>query len=93
MVSLLSLAGVAFISISEARLKQVIFVMVSLAVGSLFGDAFVHLLPEIYAKAETRIKASLYVLAGIFVFLILEKFLLWRHRHDLESGHSIHPVG
>jgi zinc and cadmium transporter len=93
LVSLLSLAGVAFISISEARLKQVIFVMVSLAVGSLFGDAFVHLLPEIYAKAETRIKASLYILAGIFAFLILEKFLLWRHRHDLESGHSIHPVG
>ena len=29
----------------EQTLKQIIFVMVSLAVGSLFGDAFIHLLP------------------------------------------------
>jgi zinc and cadmium transporter len=68
-------------------------VMVSLAVGSLFGDAFIHILPEIYSRSERTLVASLYVLAGIFAFFILEKFLLWRHRHDMESEHSIHPVG
>jgi zinc and cadmium transporter len=92
-VSLLSLIGVAFISMSEQGLKQMIFVMVSLAVGSLFGDAFIHLLPESFEKFEAKVEASLYVLAGIFLFFILEKFLLWRHQHTLEANHHIHPVG
>jgi zinc and cadmium transporter len=88
--------GIAFISISEQRLKRVIFVMVSLAVGSLFGDAFIHLLPESFEKFGAKVEASLWVLAGIFLFFILEKFLLWRHQHTLEGNHpnhSIHPVG
>jgi zinc and cadmium transporter len=92
-VSLLSLIGIAFISLSERKLKQIIFVMVSLAVGSLFGDAFIHLLPDSFEKFEAKIEASLYVLAGIFLFFVLEKFLLWRHEHTLESGQSIRPVG
>jgi hypothetical protein len=29
-------------------------------------------------------EASLYVLAGIFIFFILEKFILWRHQHNFE---------
>jgi zinc and cadmium transporter len=67
--------------------------MVSLAVGSLFGDAFIHLLPESFEKFEAKVEASLYVLTGIFLFFILEKFLLWRHQHTLEASHAIHPVG
>jgi len=93
LVSLLSLVGIAFISITEQRLKRIIFVMVSLAVGSLFGDAFIHLLPESFEKFEAKVEASLYVLTGIFLFFILEKFLLWRHQHTLEASHAIHPVG
>jgi zinc and cadmium transporter len=93
LVSLLSLVGVAFISISEPRLKQIIFVMVSLAVGSLFGDAFIHLLPEAFEKFEAKVEATLYVLTGIFLFFILEKFLLWRHQHTLQTSHPIHAVG
>jgi zinc and cadmium transporter len=92
-VSLLSLVGIAFIALSEQKLKQFIFIMVSLAVGSLFGDAFIHLLPQIYTTGESQLSASLCVLGGIFAFFILEKFLRWRHRHDLESSHSIRPVG
>ena len=92
-MSLLSLVGLAFISISEQRLKQVIFVMVSLAVGSLFGDAFIHLLPNSFEQAPDKLQASLAILAGIFAFFILEKFLLWRHEHVLESAHKVHPVG
>jgi zinc and cadmium transporter len=67
--------------------------LVSLAVGSLFGDVFIHLLPEAFEKLNTRTEASLYVLAGIFTFFILEKFILWRHQHRLESNSSVHPVG
>jgi len=93
LVSLLSLIGIAFVSLSELRLKQLIFVMVSLAVGSLFGDAFIHLLPKSFEQAPEKMQASLSVLGGIFAFFILEKFLLWRHEHVLESSHTIHPVG
>jgi zinc and cadmium transporter len=92
-VSLLSLIGLAFISFGEEKLKQIIFVMVSLAVGALFGDAFIHLLPESFEKLGSKLEASLYILAGIFVFFILEKFLRWRHEHVFASTHSIHPVG
>jgi zinc and cadmium transporter len=92
-VSFLSLIGILFISTSERRLKQIIFVMVSLAVGSLFGDAFIHLLPQTFSKFDNRIQGSLYVLGGIFLFFVLEKFLLWRHQHTVESSRPIHPVG
>jgi zinc and cadmium transporter len=92
-VSLLSLVGIACISISEQRLKRIIFMMVSLAVGAMFGDAFIHLLPESFEHSRSKVETSLYVLAGIFAFFILEKFLLWRHQHILESDSHIHPVG
>jgi zinc and cadmium transporter len=91
-VSLLSLIGVAFISVNEEKLRRIIFVMVSLAVGALFGDAFIHLLPEAFERSESSVKTSLYVLAGMLGFFVLEKFLLWKHQHVLESN-QVHPVG
>ena len=92
-MSLLSLIGLAFISVGEKKLKRIIFFMVSLAVGGLFGDAFIHLLPESFERIGSKLQASVFVLAGIFAFFVLEKFLLWRHQHVLESDHPIHPVG
>lgn len=67
--------------------------MVSLAVGGLFGDAFIHLLPESFERLGNKMQVSVLVLAGIFAFFVLEKFLLWRHQHVLESDHSIRPLG
>ncbi len=67
--------------------------MVSIAVGSLFGDAFVHLLPQTFKEFDNQVYGSLYVLSGIFLFFILEKFLLWRHQHTVESSRPVHPVG
>lgn len=93
MVSLLSLIGLAFVSVDEQKLKRIIFFMVSLAVGGLFGDAFIHLLPESFERLASKLQASVLVLAGIFAFFALEKFLLWRHQHVLESDDAIHPVG
>ncbi|HZS47267.1 MAG TPA: ZIP family metal transporter, partial [Blastocatellia bacterium] len=53
-VSLLSLIGLATVSFSEKTLRQVIFIMVGLATGGLFGDAFVHILPESFADPKQR---------------------------------------
>jgi zinc and cadmium transporter len=92
-VSLVSLVGVATILISGDRLKKAIFVMVSLAAGAMFGDAFIHLLPDAFENRRPKAQTALYVLAGIFGFFILEKFLRWRHQHTLDSDNHIHPVG
>jgi zinc and cadmium transporter len=92
-VSLVSLVGIITISINEQRLRSVLFVLVSLAVGAMFGDAFIHLLPESFQKPGDTLVPSVSVLAGILGFFILEKFLLWRHQHTLESNNRIHPLG
>ena len=93
LVSLVSLIGIATISISGSKLKRAVFVMVSVAAGAMFGDAFIHLLPDAFEDPRPKPITALYVLAGIFAFFILEKFLLWRHQHTLESNNQIHPVG
>jgi zinc transporter ZupT len=46
LVSLVSLIGIITISVSEERLRSALFVLVSLAAGAMFGDTFIHLLPE-----------------------------------------------
>lgn len=92
-VSLVSLAGIAFISLRKERLQQVIFVMVSLAVGAMFGNVFIHLLPEAFAMSGSSLKAPLLCIGGVLLFFLLEKFLLWRHEHIPHYGACIHPVG
>jgi zinc and cadmium transporter len=92
LVSLVSLIGAIAIAISDLRLRQIIFVLVSLATGAMFGDAFIHLLPEAFQHDRPSILTSLLVLAGIFAFFTLEKFLRWRHAHRPAEG-RIHTLG
>jgi zinc and cadmium transporter len=94
-VSAISLIGIAAISLSERRVRQTIFVSVSLAAGAMFGDAFIHILPESFAMRGQAIRASSFVLVGILTFFVLEKFLRWRHAHEIEneSRRTIQPVG
>ncbi|HEU4477544.1 MAG TPA: ZIP family metal transporter [Pyrinomonadaceae bacterium] len=94
-VSAISLIGLAAISLSDRIIKQTIFVSVSLAAGAMFGDAFIHILPESFAVPGQRLWTSTYVLFGILTFFVLEKFLRWRHAHEFENGsvRAIEPVG
>jgi zinc and cadmium transporter len=93
LVSLISLIGIVTISVNEQRLKRVVFVLVSLAAGGLFGDAFIHLLPEAYEMSRGGMKTSVCVLAGLFAFFVLEKFLRWKHVHSLPSELKVQPAG
>ncbi len=92
-VSGVSMVGLVAIAVNEQRLQQAIFVMVSLAVGAMFGDTFIHLLPHAFRSPGGTLAPSLYVLAGILMFFLLEKFLLWRHQHGPDYEERIHPVG
>ena len=90
-VSLLSLIGIFFISIKANKLKDILIYMVSFSAGALMGDAFIHLLPEAVEKIGFGVQISLYILAGIGFFFILEKFIHWRHCHmPNEKGHVHH---
>lgn len=95
-VSLVSLIGITTLSLKERFLKRALFVLISLAAGALLGDAFIHLVPEAFEKADP-LTVSLLILGGILVFFLLEKFLHWHHSHGEEEfspEHSrIHPVG
>lgn len=91
-VSLVSLAGAATLSLSRTFLKRILLFLVSFAVGSLLGGAFIHLLPEAFASDLNPLAVSASVLAGIILFFILEKFFRWRHCHHETTDDHVHPV-
>ena len=91
-ISLISLIGAATFSLNKTKLRAMLLFMVSFAVGALFGDAFIHLLPQSFEALGANLKTSLYILGGIFIFFILEKFIRWRHCHIPTSKEHIHPV-
>jgi zinc and cadmium transporter len=67
--------------------------LVSFATGALLGAALLALIPHAVEGAgmENVHEVGIALIAGIALFFILEKFLLWRHCHD---DHCIeHPVG
>lgn len=90
-VSLISLIGVFTLSVNINKLKKVVLFLVSFASGALLGDAFIHLLPETIAENGFVINISLYVLSGIIVFFIIEKFVHWRHCHIPTCKEHPHP--
>ena len=92
-VSLASFIGIVTISSNRLQVQQVVFVTVSLAVGAMFGDTFIHLLPQAFKSTTAPLATSLYILSGILIFFLLEKFLLWRHEHVPHYEDCIHPVG
>lgn len=91
-VSLVSFIGILGISIKEALLKKYIFIFVSLAVGALLGDAFIHIIPEAIEELGNFTLTSILVITGIFLFFILEKLMHWHH-HEIDGENHIHPVG
>ena len=91
-VSIISLVGVFTLSFSNQFLKKILLYLVSFAVGGLFGDALIHLIPESFAAIPHTPTASFLILGGILVFFILEKFLRWQHCHIPASKEHAHPV-
>jgi zinc and cadmium transporter len=94
-VSLVSLIGIFTIKINEKTLQKSLMPMIAFAAGALFGDVFIHIIPEIFKNDSTSPNSqSLMILLGIIIFFVIEKFLQWRHCHELpDQHHHPHPVG
>lgn len=65
--------------------------MVSFSAGALFGDVFIHLLPQSIEQSGFSLHISLYVISGILFSFVVEKIIHWRHCHIPTSKEHVHP--
>ena len=63
--------------------------LISYAIGTLLGAAFLEILPHAFELSPSAQSVSATVLIGILLFFVLEKLMLWRHRHE-GSDHAHH---
>lgn len=91
-VSLISLAGITFLSIRPKKLENILIYLVSLSAGALFGGAFLHLLPELIEGGNFSLETSYFILVGVVLFFIIEKIIHWHHCHKSlnEKHHKVH---
>ena len=90
-ISLISFVGVFTLGIKAQRLKKVLIYFVSFSAGALFGDVFIHLLPEVVEEHGFGLNIGIGVLVGIVLFFIIEKFVHWQHCHVPEEKGHVHP--
>ncbi|MFA5163439.1 MAG: ZIP family metal transporter [Patescibacteria group bacterium] len=93
LVSAISLVGVFFLSFSQTVLKKLVFFLVSLSAGTLIGDVFIHLIPEISAGDDQGLGIWFCLMGGLLIFFILEKIIHWRHCHVPTSQEHPHHLG
>jgi len=90
-VSLVSFIGLLTFPIKEDKLKNILTYLVSFSAGALFGDAFIHLIPETVTKYSFTLRISLYIILGIAISFVVEKIIHWRHCHHNNKKEKIHP--
>jgi len=88
-ISAISLMGVLVLWLKDKQLEKILLYLVSFSVGGLFGDAFIHLIPQAIEEGGFGTSVSLLILIGILSSFVIEKFLQWRHCHIPTS--SEHP--
>ena len=77
-------------AIALAVRKAWLPVLVSFAIGTLLGAAFLEVIPHAFEHGNPHVAAAS-ILGGILAFFLMEKLLLWRHSHDHdEHGHHDH---
>lgn len=86
------LAGI-FLFLGEEKLERATDRLIPYAIGTLLAAAFGGMIPEAQEGLGAE-KALPVVMAGIFLFYMLEKFALWRHCHEkhCEQHHYAAPL-
>ncbi|MDO8556059.1 MAG: ZIP family metal transporter [Nanoarchaeota archaeon] len=90
-ISFISFIGVFTLGLRRELLHKVLIYLVGFSAGALLGDAFLHLLPE-SLESLSSLQVSMYILAGILIFFIIEKFLQWEHHHHAHEK-EVHEHG
>jgi zinc and cadmium transporter len=87
------LAAGVFLALPARAREGALPHLVSFATGALLGAALLALIPHAVQGAgiENVHEVGIALIAGIALFFVLEKFLLWRHCHDDHCAE--HPVG
>lgn len=89
--SVLGLAGGFFVLWREASTKRLVHLLVSFGAGGMIGATFLELLPEAIAKGTAADQTLIFMLLGIVVFFLIEKFLVWHHHsHTHDTGEDTH---
>ena len=79
-----AIGGAALLLLFPERIRKTIVpCLVSYATGTLLGAAFLGMLPEAL-EHTAAINVLSVVLAGMILFFLLEKLVIWRHCHDGE---------
>lgn len=92
-LSLISLV-VLFLYSRSSQVRKLVPFFVSLAVGSLLGEAFIHAIPEaLEAHIGHPAQPVFLVLVGLLMFFFLEKCVHWHHAHTVGGEVHIQPVG
>lgn len=81
--SLVAFIGGALAIFNEKKVRRAAHFIVSFAVGALLSVSFLELIPEALEISSVE-RVLPFVLGGIILFFILEKFLFWYHCHDGE---------
>ncbi len=92
-VSLISLIGIMTLPVKEGGVKKITTLFVGLSAGTLLGNSFLHLMPEVIAKSNGSFYVWLWLLGGIIIFFILEKIIFWRHCHTSDCEGHPHRLG
>ena len=100
--SVISLIGGMLLLFKEKFARKVSHLLSSFAAGALLGTAFLDLLPEAIHESGGEAGIIVWVLVGMLVFFILERFIHFFHHHHehavtdkpvvalLMTGDSIH---
>jgi len=81
LVSLISLVGIFTLALKDNLLHKIIFCLIGFSAGALIGSAFLHILPEAIQRSNSLL-VFYYLILGIILFFLMERYLHWRHCHD-----------
>ncbi len=87
-----AILGVLAAALSPRARPGQVPILISYAIGALLGAVFLDLLPAALERSADPALVTGAVLAGVLLFFILEKLMLWRHRHDASPAGD-HPGG
>ncbi len=81
LVSLVSLVGIFTLAIKDNLLHKMLFCLIGFSAGALIGSAFLHILPECLENNKST-TVFYYLILGIVLFFLMERYLHWRHCHE-----------